>query len=369
MRSFTPIQFEPTEDGPRLSREIFHALKADIIDSKHGNRFALRELPPGNELTGSVFDVDQPYMPASNVPEEHRDNLAQTAGNLIMPRKNWEALVEAFESVYRLEPVRHHLSSGGVLKYVDSHMTYVGQVAQELASHQALRRTNIEAPHEIQTTIVSRITSLFRLPLLQQLIESTPVPHHEGAIIDDLLLLYGGALLTIPNSKGGFRVVQAVQDGVNARRGVVSRTKLAYEQLVNRGGEDGQIFFEGSSGAENELSDNGDYMIIGEVQDGTVSLTTDYNDTDGAERIMVIPVFMEAMPFTGNPSKPIEQTPTPFAFLSPRFPKSRKDFDQLMKELAVAGTRFKRSGQPPYSYEKRTFGRKVSPDYIATFSV
>jgi hypothetical protein len=194
--------------------------------------------------------------------------------------------------------------------------------------------------------------------MLVDLYELEQRAHHDGAIIEDVLLPYGGVLLTLPNSASGNRLVSALTGGLEARRSVVAKTKLAYEQLVNRGGSSGQIFFEGSSGTENEVDAKHGVRIIGEVKERTADLTTEYNQTEGAERIMVVPFFMESEPYTKNPKNPIAPSPTPFAILEPRFPKSKADFDEMMTEMAVAGTIVKASGELPYRYQKYLIGKR-----------
>ena len=364
-RNFQPITFEPTSNAYEHSKEIYDGLREDLSSSKHGSRFELREFSmKTSDLSESPFNVDVPYLPPIECSDEHRNWLAGLASSLVMQANDWEALQEGFKQVYERNDVKKHLASGGVLKVVDSHRTYTGQVIQEIASWKVLNDLGITDAHELQTTIASRATTLFKLGLLATLSETEGRLHHGGAIIEDVLLRFGGVLLTIPNSASGNRLVEKLQDGRQTRSEIVGRTKLAHEKLVRRGGSDGQIFFEGSSGYENEVKGNGTYREIGVVRERTAQLTTDYNQIEGAERVMVLPFFMESDPYTNNPAFPISPQPTPFAILEPRFPKKLKDIDETMAEMAAAGTIIKASDQLPYKYGKYVIGRKIEPKII-----
>jgi hypothetical protein len=370
VRNFSPIEFEPTEPGAYLSRQVYEGLRSDIASSKHASRFEIRKftLEPTHDCP-SPFDVDIPYLPPLDSKEQHRNDIAELAASLVMEEEDWGALVDGFKTAYQLPEVANHLASGGVVKFIDSHRTYTGQVMQEIASWQALKSLDIDNPHEIQTTIISRVTTLFKLTMLKDLLEMQGTAHHDGAIIEDVLLQFSGALLTIPNSHSGNRLVQAIHDGIQARSSIVERTKVAYANVVNRGGSDGQIMFEGSSGTENHINEDRTYRIIGAVKERTAELTTDHNQSSGAERILAVPIFMESDPYTGDPKNPIKPSPTPFAFLAPRFPKSQKDFDQMMMEIALAGTQVKASGELPYRYERRAFGRDILPEFIVKHTI
>lgn len=367
-RDFQPLEFGPTADGPAISMQIYNELRAEVRGSKHGSRFEIRDITL-DDTNGnpSPFNVDVPYVAPVPSTDEEREKIARLASSLVMPKDDWQALVEGFTHVYNLDEVKEHRASGGVVKFVDSHKTYTGQVVQEIASWVSLRK-KVEAPHEIQHTIVSRVTTLFRLSLIVDLFEHEDyqIKHHNGAIVEDILLRYGGGLMTLPNSPSGNRLVQMLHDGVSTRRGIVERTKTAYEHIVNRGGSDGQIIFEGSSGTENypKIYRGIPHTTIGEVKRGTSELTTDYNQTEGAERIMTIPIFMESDPYTGDPENPIAPTPTAFAFLEPKFPKTQKDFDVMMAEMAAVGTVIKSSGEAPYRYDKTIIGRDLEPHII-----
>lgn len=368
-RDFQPLEFEPTADGPIISRQIYDELRKEVKGSKHGSRFEIRDLTL-DDTNGnpSPFNIDVPYIAPIPSMDEERAKIADLALSLVMPKDDWQALIEGFTHVYNLDKVKEHRASGGVVKFVDSHKTYTGQVVQEIASWASLNLSGVEAPHEIQHTILSRVTTLFRLSLIVDLFEHEDyqITHHNGAIVEDILLRYGGGLMTLPNSPSGNRLVQMLQDGISTRRGIVERTKIAYEHIVNRGGSDGQIIFEGSSGTENYPKNfrGVPYSMIGEVKRRTSELTTDYNQTEDAERIMTIPIFMESDPYTGRPDNPIAPTPTAFAFLEPKFPKSQKDFDVMMAEMAAVGTVIKASGEAPYRYDKTIIGRDLEPHVV-----
>lgn len=368
-RYFQPLEFEPTPDGPLISRQIYDELKTEVKGSKHGSRFDIRGFTLGDTNgSPSPLNVDVPYLAPVSSTDEERHKIARIASSLVMPGDDWQALVEGFTHVYNLDEVKEHRASGGVVKFVDSHKTYTGQVVQEIASWESLLGIGVEAPHEIQHTIVSRVTTLFRLSLIVDLFEDKKyqINHHDGAIVEDVLLRFGGGLMTLPNSPSGNRLVQMLQDGVSTRKGIVERTKTAYEHIVNRGGSDGQIIFEGSSGTENYPKDIRGvvHTMIGDVKPRTSDLTTSYNQTVGAERIMTIPVFMESDPFTGNPKDPIAPTPTAFAFLKPKFPKTKRDFDVMMAEMAAVGTVIKASGEAPYRYDRTIIGRNLEPHVV-----
>ncbi|MCA9323893.1 hypothetical protein KC992_02205 [Candidatus Saccharibacteria bacterium] len=370
-RDFQPLDFEPTADGPAVSKRIYDELSGEVRGSKHGNRFDIRDftLEPQNG-DPSPLNVDLPYAQPIPTTDEERGEIAELAGSLIMPEDDWGALVEGFTEVYKRDDVSAHLASGGIVKFIDSHRTYTGQVAQQIGSWVSLRSMDVVDPHEIQHTIISRVTTLFRLQLIVDLFEDEKfqITHHDGAIVEDILLRYGGGLMTLPNSPSGNRLIQMLQDGVTTRRGIVERTKIAYEHIVNRGGSDGQIIFEGSSGAENYLKDikGVTHRMIGEVKHRTAELTTNYNQVEGAERVMAIPVFMESDPYTNDPENPIEPKPTAFAFLEPRFPKSQREFDLMMAEMAAVGTVIKASGEAPYRYAKTIIGRDLNPRVVFT---
>jgi hypothetical protein len=371
LREFTPITFQPSDHGPELSSEVYAGLRKDVQSSKHSSRFELRPLSLNpSEDCPSPFDVDIPYLPPIETTDEHREILAALASSLVMRDIDWKALVVGFKTVYEAPEVKSHLSSGGVVKFIDSHRTYTGQVMQQIASWDAKRQLGVEAPHEIQTTIISRVTTLFRLSLLQTILENAGRPHHDGAIVEDVLLQYGGALLTIPNTQSGIRLVQMIQDGTHARSAIVERTKTAYPLVINRGGSDGQIMFEGSSGTENHVNEDGTHRIIDEVKKRTVELTTDYNQDEGLERVMAIGVFMDSDPYTGNKDNPLSPNrPTPFGFLEPRYPKTQRDFDQMMRDMAHAGTILKASGELPYRYADRSTGKNKLPEFIFKHTV
>jgi hypothetical protein len=335
---YPPIEFERSEHADRSSQYVYDFLVEEVRSSQHGRRFTLRDFTLA-DTNGypSPLSIDRPYCEPVESTEEHRLWLANLAGNLVMPHKNYLALVRAMQRTYERKDVSDHLAGGGTIKWLDSHFTYVGQVMEQIASWHALQQIGHESPEQMQTTIVSRITSLFQLGILATICAGEDRPHRGGMIFEDVLLQFGGGL----------------------------QTRLAYERIVNRGS---QIIFEGPSGTENKLDEHGTHRLIGEVSERTTELVTKFNDQEGAERILCIPIFMESNPFTGNPDLPFEARPTPFAILAPRFITTEREYHATMRELADAGTLYKKSGTPPFKYDKLMSPSRQMPDAIEAYT-
>lgn len=340
---------EPSAEVEEHSRIIYDFLVSEVQSSKHGDRFTLRPftLEDANGYP-SPLNVSQAFFEPVTTTDEHRLKLAQTAAELVMPINDFEALVEGMKAVYRHEKVKRHIGLGGVLKFVDSHHTYVNQVMQEIASWVAQRELGVEAPEQRQATIVSRITGLFTLDLLKLVYDTEGWQHHGGTIFEDVLLPFGGALQTLPNSSSGNRFVQSVENALPLRRGVLRETKSKYETCIL---ENGLRVFEGSSGTENWDDIARRLRIIGRVTKKTVELSTEPIDTAGNHKVLVVPIFMQCDPFTGKARDPITPQPTPFAILMPRYVTKESDFHQTMVDIASAGQVYKTSGTFPYAYE------------------
>lgn len=349
MPGYPPFETAHHDVNEEQSRIIYDFLVSEIRTSKHGDRFALRDftLEPTHGYP-SPLNVSQAYYEPVPTTDEHRLKLAYTAAELVMPLTNFDALVEGMQAVYKHEKVKRHMGSGGVLKFVDSHHTYVNQVMQELASWAALHDMGIEAPEQKQATIVSRITGLFTLELLEHVYDAEGWQHHGGAIFEDILLPFGGALQTLPNSSSGNRLMQSVENALPLRRGILQETKSAYRTRVL---ESGLVVFEGSSGTENWDDMAKKLRVIGMVTKKTADLSTHPTDAEDNQKVLLAPVFMECNPFTGNAKNPIEPRPTPFSFLIPRFVKRHEDFHQTMVDIASAGQIYKTSGTLPFVYE------------------
>ena len=336
------------------SEKLYDFMREDVLKSRHAERFAMRDfsIEPING-TPSPHSIDRPFNEALQSPAEQKLWLAKKISGLVMPERDYAALHEGLGLLYERTDVKAHLDSGGTLKLIDSHLTYAGQVIEQIASWQARMQAGVSNPETTQVTIASRIISLFRSDLIELLYTHDPEPHiqknHGGMVLEDVLMEFGGALLTIPSTSITKKLLENLTGGKQIRKHAVGLTKSAYAQIINRGG---QIVHEGSSAAENQLNAAGTERIIGAASNATMELTTEYNKTDGAERIMVVPIFMHCNPFTGKAEDPVKPTPSPFAILEPRIPKTFSDFEDLMDEMAVAGTMYKPSGHVAYSFEK-----------------
>jgi hypothetical protein len=363
---YPPIEVERSEHADRSSQYVYDFLVEEVRSSQHGRRFTLRNFTLA-DTNGypSPLSIDRPYCEPVESTEEHRLWLANLAGNLVMPHKNYLALVQAMQRTYERKDVSDHLAGGGTIKWLDSHFTYVGQVMEQIASWHALQQIGHESPEQMQTTIVSRITSLFQLGILATICAGEDRPHRGGMIFEDVLLQFGGGLQTLPRSSSGNRLVDALKGGLQIRKAANEKTRLAYERIVNRGS---QIIFEGPSGTENKLDEHGTHRLISEVSERTTELVTKFNDQEGAERILCIPIFMESNPFTGNPDLPFEARPTPFAILAPRFITTEREYHATMRELADAGTLYKKSGTPPFKYDKLMSPSRQTPNAIEAYT-
>lgn len=363
---YPPIEFDHAEHADRNSKYVYDFLVEEVRSSQHGRRFTLRDFTL-EDMGGypSPLHIDRPYCEPVESTTEHRLWLASLAGGLVMPERNYAALVAAMQRTYERKDVSDHLAAGGTVKWLDGHFTYVGQVMEQIASWQALHGLGHESPEQMQTTIVSRITSLFQLGILATICASEGRPHKGGMIFEDVLLQYGGGLQTLPRSSSGNRLVDALKGGLQIRKAANEKTRLAYERIINRGG---QIVFEGPSGTENKLDEHGTHRLIGEVSERTTELVTKYNEQEGAERVLCIPIFMESNPFTGNPDFPLEARPTPFAILSPRVLRTEREYHATMRELADASTLYKRSGTPPFKYDRLMPPSRHAPTVIESFA-
>ena len=363
---YPAITIEPSEHAERDSRRLYDFMVDDILATQHGTRFDIR--PYSLEPTSSVpspLSIDRPFCDALAGTVEHKVWLAKTVGALMMPDKDFGALVEKIGLTYQHPDVDTHLKAGGSLKWLDAHRTYAGQVATCAASWLALYEIGMTEPENRQITIASRVTSLFRHDLIRTLYELGNYAHHDGAITEDILLPLGGVLHTVPSTKITERLLETVSGGRAIRRHANEKTLSAYEQLLNRGG---QIFFEAPSASEAVLREDGSAWVIKEVGNATIALTIDHNQVAGAGRIMVIPLFIESAPFTGDPKDPIRPHPTPFAILEPSIPTTARQFEDVMDALASAGTICKRSGQMPYVYERMRAPRFKKPAVLHSHS-
>lgn len=349
---------QPHHQVEAHSRTIYDFL-ADIANGgKHGTRFALRDftLQPTNNYP-SPLDVSQAYFESVPTTDEHRMKLAYTAAELIMPRPNFEKLVEGIMLVYKDERVKRHMGNGGSLKFIDSHYTYVNQVMQEIGSWVAQTELDMPSPEQKQVTIVSRITGLFKLELLKDVYEAEGWQHHGGMIFEDVLLPFAGALQTLPSSSTGNKLIDTVKGALPLRTGIVKETKHAYAELVKKG----MVFFEGSSGTENWVDLEKRRRIIGRVSRRTAELTTEPVDRKGNQRVLAVPFFMQCWPFTGDPTQPLAPSFTPFAILEPRYITSYETFHDAMTDIASVGTIYKTTGELPYAYEGNE-DRYTTPD-------
>lgn len=360
-QEYLAMEFPDSPNALDHSKQVYDWLVGEIDTSQHRSRFDIRpfSLDP-IENYPSPLNIDQPYYEPVPTTVEHRRYIADIAAALVLLPEDHAALLEGMKSVYSRQDVQEHLAVGGVVKFIDSHRTYVGQVMQQIVSWQAQDQLNIQNPESRQITIASRLVSLFKLGIIPEFFRPEGIADHGGMILEDILLRFGAGLLTIPNSSSGNRIRSFVEGGHGIRREAVSRTKQGYDILIQQGTK---IMFEGSSGTENKPNKAENSMVIGKVTDRTIELTTSYNQDRDNPRVMCIPVFMECLPFTGDPKRPIEASPTPFAILEPVFAGSHHDFHRMMSKIAVIGSHLRHSGRLPYRYEHRFFGRKL-PDTI-----
>lgn len=337
--------------SPELSFETYQYLKGEIQESKHGSRFQIREFDTPTDLTDNVnpLDVAYPLSVANDVDPDTQLWLAKTAGSVIMPPDNWTTFVESFKDIYADESIKKHLKLGGSVLFLSNHVTYADQPAEIAASTQAKLESGQEQPHYEQDIIVHRLVSLFRHDLISTLYELDGRQHKGGMIMEDLLLQFANVIQTFPRSGSGYeRFIQKVKDGHTNRSVVNLKVQEAFQRLINLGGRSIFIAGGGTEGAYD--SENNTYQEA-TVSRSTTNMIIEPNDHKRAKRLLTIPLYIHADPFTDDIANPLLPARTPFVFLKPRFISSPKEVHDAMIEVTEVGNQYKPSGKPTIKYD------------------
>lgn len=341
-----------------LSLETYNYLKGEISESKHGSRFQTRDfdIPSDSKEGAKPLDVTYPLTVTNEIDPDTQLWLAKTAGSVIMPEENWTSFVDSFKEIYDDETIKKHLKLGGSILFLSNHVTYADQPAEIAASTQAKLETGIEQPHYKQDIVVHRLVSLFRHDFISLLYELNGHQHRGGMIMEDLLLQFGNVIQTFPRSGSGYeRFIQKVKDGQTNRSVVNQKVQEAFQRLINLGGR--SIFIAGG-GTEGSYDSEDNTYHEATVSRSTTNMIIEPNEHKKAKRLLTIPLYIHADPFTDNIENPLEPKKTPFAFLKPRFISSPKEVHDAMLEVTEVGNQFKPSGKPTIKYNA------PGPDWI-----
>ncbi len=358
---------------PEASELTYNFLSDEIKKSKHGNRFGIRpfDLNPIDEDRPSGLDVGYPLTVASEIDPETQELLGNTIGSLLMPPENWNALINAFEEIYNDKDVAKHIRLGGSILFLSNHQTYADQPEECVASALALRRTGIESPQFRNILITHRLTSLFSHDLIKSTYDVLGIEDSGDKILEQVLLPFANDLNTLPRSKSGyFNFIEKVVEGKKTRTEITAAVQTAFFQTMNLGGIS---YFMAGSGQEAFPSESDENLLTeARVGRGTSNMIAASNDINGAERLLTIPLYIHANPFTGDIENPITPSPTPFVFLEPRFIKSPPDVHTTMEEIVSVGNIYKPSGALKLAYDspRPDWSRKeVNPSILIAHQV
>jgi hypothetical protein len=349
------------------SREIYDYLQGEMSASVHGERFQLREfsLEPIDEQRPSGLDIDNPYVVTNEVEPQEQKWLAETIGRLLLPEKDFVALVQGMKEVYFGDTVQEQLLLGNSVAFISNHLTYADVIAEEAALTIARLDEGEANPNYTQDVIAHRITGLFKHDFVKMLYEGEGYEGHEGNILEDVILQLGGDLHTLPSSNSGFeKLLDKVPFGAAKRKSSNGKTNQVFDKLINLGNRE---FFIAGSGQQSSLDGGTGIMSEATLGKGTVGLFTKNNQTDGAERLLAAPIYMHADPFS-VPAEglPVNPQPTPFAFLEPRHLKTQADAHQMMADIVAVGNQIKPSGAARIAYDwpgpDMIHKRRSSPD-------
>lgn len=332
--------------SPEQSQGIHAYLADEITSSKHADRFAVRPFPGDLETLGRPhpLDASYSYLPArEDITPEHIQWLTDTAGNLIMLDGDWAALVKAFQQIQSDETIVNHKRLGGNVLYICNHQTYADLPALVSASARAKLLAGIEDPQHSQDIITHRLINLFGNKLIATLYDSLSDFDHEGGYIsDDVLLVAGGQIGTLPSSASGYeRFVKSIRNGGNLRSDLNGSTVRAYQALRQLGGRD---IFMAPAGTEMTVDHEAQRDIEATYTKSTTELIAG-EKKDSARDLLVIPIYIHADPFTGNLETLLAPKPTPFVFLEPRQIHKPSDVHQAAWEISIVGRTYKPSGK------------------------
>jgi hypothetical protein len=331
------------------SRSVYHYLRDEIDGSKHASRFAAR--PFNEDVIGdkpTPLDISYPYLPAREVPDEHVEWLSNTVGNLIMPEKNWAALVRTFEDIYDDKDIQKQKRLGKSLLFMCNHLTYADLPALLSASAVAKLNLGFSSPQFTQDILTHRLINLFQNNLISAVYGGSDYESQGGYISDDVLLIAGGQLGILPSTASGRdRFIEAMKSGSSLRSQLNESTRSAFNQLVMLGGRD---FFIAPAGSEMFLNEETGELEEGRIGSKTCDLLTSVNPKGEEPRLITIPLFIYANPFTGDRDSLLAPKPTPFAFIKPRPLYTDTDVQEAMVEIIRAGNKHKPSGVEPLSY-------------------
>jgi hypothetical protein len=331
---------------------IYEYLAAEIGESKHGNRFDVRpfDLTEAEDGRPSPLDAGVPYIVCNDDDPDTTEWLGNTVGGLIMPPKNFNALVQAFQEIYAEEKIVRFKKLGGSLMFMCNHLTYADLPVLSAASVIAKLNTGMEAPQETQDIIVHRLVGLFEHDLIRTVYDISEKKHRGGYILEDVLLPFSSVINTLPNSQSGYtKFVEKVKSGANLRKKVNTSAGAVPSKLVRLGGRD--IFIAGS-GQEMRFDKEDGKLHEAQIGRGTSDMLMRIapNRVNTLEQVLTIPIYIHPEPFTGNKDSLLNPTPTPFVFLKPRVIRSPNDIHRTMLDIIEIGNEYKPSGVPQLAY-------------------
>ncbi len=333
------------EVSPEQSQAIHEHLAHEINSSKHASRFGVREFPEDLDRLGRPhpLDASYSYLPArEDISPEHIEWLSNTVGSLVMLPGDWEALVTAFSEIYSSDDVQRHKALGGNILFICNHQTYADLPSLLAASAIAKLMAGQDNPQHSQDIITHRLINLFQNDLIKTLYEPSDFEHQGGFISDDVLLVAGGQVGTLPSSGSGYdRFINRVPQGGQLRKNLNGSTVQAYKALRKLSGRD---IFMAPAGTEMEVNHDIQRDIEATYASGTTKLIAGGRHDDMSD-VMVIPLYIYTNPFTGKRDTLLKPQPTPFAFLAPRFIEKQNDVHQAAWEISAAGSIFKPSGK------------------------
>jgi len=357
------------------SARIYDYLTGEITESKHGQRFDVRPFNTDPDESGrpSPLDAAYPYMVANEVEPDTQMKMARTTGDLIMPSDNFDALINAFQSIHDDEAIKKHKLLGGSVLFMCNHLTYADLPVSLAASTIAKLNLGVDDPQNTQDVIIHRLISSFAHDLISTAYVLNGLEQVNGYIMEDVILLYASALQTLPNSSSGYtKLIEKVKSGAELRSMTNTAGNQVFPKLSRLGGRD---FFVAGSGQEMVYSKDDNMLHERQLGRGTTDMLVGPNEIQHAEQILTIPFYMHADPFTGDKETLLKPTPTPFAFLTPRYATKPGDLHRAMAEIIAVGNTFKPSGVPQLAYDyygpapEWFISRDIDPLAMITHSV
>lgn len=358
---------------PEVSELTYEFLAGEIEKSKHGDRFGIRDFSLNriDDDRPSGLDVGYPITVASDINPSSQEKLGNAIGNLLMPERNWNALVKGFKDVYTSDKVAKHRRLGGSVLILSNHSTYADQLEESVASTLAMRELREDSPQYRNMIIAHRLTSLFSHDIIETYYGLLRLENSGDKILEQVILPFASDLQTLPRSNSGYvNFIEKVKGGKQTRTEITSAVQTAFSQVMNLGR---MTFFMAGSGQEATLSET-DSSVLNEarVGRGTSDMISKGNDVKHAERLLTVPLFIFSNPFTGDLKNPLKPAPTPFVFLEPRFITSSSEVHTTMEEIVAVGNVYKPSGTPNMVYDspRPDWARKdVDPKIFIAHSV